>query len=199
MGFKDRSAGNWSFDARRGAPMTRTVVMAFRSALLVAVAALALPTLAHASDPLLSGYGSPGGGEQVVLGSKLLGNGGGGGGGGGPTASAPETLQAAPRPTQTPSAPGASAPEGAPAAPHGSTVTPGRSSGKTRRAARPADSRALPGAPPVVAYPAAAHDAGGLPFSGTDLAVLLGAAALLLVLAAALRRLTVPDGSSPAR
>jgi hypothetical protein len=45
---------------------------------LVALAAV-IPAAASAS-PLLSGYGGPGEGSQVILGSSLLGGGGGGGG-----------------------------------------------------------------------------------------------------------------------
>jgi len=44
-------------------------------------ALLVIPGVAYAGDSLLSGYGGPGGGEQVVLGSKLLPPGGGSGGG----------------------------------------------------------------------------------------------------------------------
>ena len=55
--------------------MHRTFTLTLLAALLL------VPAPALAGDSLLSGYGGPGGGEQVVLGSKLLPTGGGKGGG----------------------------------------------------------------------------------------------------------------------
>jgi hypothetical protein len=52
---------------------------------LLAVLAAALPAAAVA-NPLLSGYGGPGVGNQAILGSALLNGGGSTGGGSGPTA-----------------------------------------------------------------------------------------------------------------
>jgi hypothetical protein len=49
------------------------------SAGLLAAMVVATPVAAHA-NPLLSGYGGPGQGSQVILGSSLLGGPGGGGG-----------------------------------------------------------------------------------------------------------------------
>jgi hypothetical protein len=54
------------------------------SALAVAIALPVLVPAAALADSLLSGYGGPGAGNQVLIGSALL-NGPGGGGGGGPS------------------------------------------------------------------------------------------------------------------
>jgi len=171
--------------------------MVFRPVTLLCVLAAVLlaPAAAWASDPLLSGYGGPGGGEQVVLGSKLL---GGGGGGGGPAGGA--TLQAAPAPTRsTPAGDRATRGPGTP-----STTATDSASTSLTTTPHPSDQRSAPadvrpsGAPAVVPYPAGTQQAGMLPFSGGDLALLLGGAALLLLLAAALRRLTLSGGSRPA-
>jgi hypothetical protein len=85
--------------------MTSRVVMVGAMTLMVAVpAAVAAPAsvaaqpapapptapgapgAGHAQGPLLSGYGGPGSGEQVILGSSLIGRAGGGGGPGSPSA-----------------------------------------------------------------------------------------------------------------
>jgi hypothetical protein len=59
----------------------RTVAPIF---VLLAALAAAAPAVAQA-NPLLSGYGGPGVGNQAILGSALLNGGGGAGGGSGPT------------------------------------------------------------------------------------------------------------------
>jgi hypothetical protein len=80
--------------------MTRSHTITPKVTFVVAVALL-VPSAAQA-NPLLSGYGGPGQGSQVILGSKLIGppSGGGGGTGGSPSASGS---------TVTPSAPASSA------------------------------------------------------------------------------------------
>jgi hypothetical protein len=50
---------------------------------LVGLLALAVPTVAAANGPLLSGYGGPGAGEQAIIGSTLVGGSRGGHGSGG--------------------------------------------------------------------------------------------------------------------
>lgn len=67
------------------------------TAALLAVSCLfAAPVTAQASSTLLSGYGSPGEGNQAIIGSALIGGGGGGGGGStGSTGSGSTTVQAA--------------------------------------------------------------------------------------------------------
>jgi hypothetical protein len=66
--------------------MMRTTLLALLAA---AAATLAAPGLAQAvNDPLLSGYGGPGAGEQVVIGSSFSDPGGGGGSGGSGSGSA---------------------------------------------------------------------------------------------------------------
>ncbi len=71
------------------------------TAALLAVSCLyAAPVTARASSTLLSGYGSPGEGNQAIIGSALVGGGGGGGSAGstgstGSTGSGSTTVQAA--------------------------------------------------------------------------------------------------------
>jgi hypothetical protein len=169
---------------------------------------LAVPP-ARAEDPLLSGYAGPGGGDQAVLGSQLIGAGGKGGGGGGPSSGAGSA--AGSRSLQAP--PPAPAPSGAAASGSGSGSGSGASSGtsngkadRTGRsgakgsrgsARRPGSASSTPGAsarrpaPAIVAptYPSArASGAGALPFSGEDvLLALLGAGVVAAVAAATLR------------
>jgi hypothetical protein len=73
---------------------------------LLVVASLALAPAAAGASSLLSGYGGPGEGSQVVLGGHLIGGGGGGGGGtgggaGAGTSSSATGAAAAGVPTQT--------------------------------------------------------------------------------------------------
>jgi len=62
----------------QGRDMNRIVRIASTLALVGSVFVFA-PTVASAGSPLLSGYGGPGGGEQAILGSTLLGGSGSGG------------------------------------------------------------------------------------------------------------------------
>jgi hypothetical protein len=166
---------------------------------------LAVPP-ARAEDPLLSGYAGPGGGDQAVLGSQLIG-GAGKGGGGGPSSGAGSA--AGSRSLQAP--PPAPAPSGAAASGSGSGsgASSGTSNGKADRTGRsgakgshgsarhPGSASRTPGAsarrpaPAIAAptYPSArASGAGALPFSGEDvLLALLGAGVVAAVAAATLR------------
>ena len=95
------------------------------SAGLLAAIMVATPVAAHAS-PLLSGYGGPGQGSQLILGSSLLGGTGGGGAsaaGGASTAATRGGLGSASAPS--PSRSSASAVHGA----HGVVLRPRSSSG----------------------------------------------------------------------
>ena len=163
---------------------------------------------AGAEDPLLSGYAGPGGGDQAVLGSKLIGGAGGGGtssgSGGSGRAAVARSLQAAPA---TPSSGGAPVASGTPSSSSGSTRSgasegkaPSKRSGSKRSgpkssSRRPAGSGsgAAHGRPAAAAltptYPAArASEAGGLPFSGGDvLFTLLGAGVVAAVAVATIR------------
>jgi hypothetical protein len=163
---------------------------------------LLLPSGASA-DPLLSGYGGPGGGEQVVLGSTLVGgSGGGSGGSGGASGSGSgDSIRATPAPAPAPAASGASS-----AATPKSAGSAGRS-GATTRHQRPAPSApaatASPaavatGAPPVRVYPSRASDVGGLPLSGGDVLVAALALVALFLVGSGLRRLTGAVQDDPA-
>lgn len=161
--------------------------------------ALTLPVAsARASDPLLSGYGGPGGGEQVVL--------------GGSTVKSPKSSSGASAPAQDP----ATAPLDASAGASSSGTSSGSASGGsalTRKPQRKKSSSsasqpksdadedttqattttkpvALRGAPKVVAYPTRAGEVGGLPITAPGVLLLvLGVAAAALV-GLGLRRLS---------
>jgi hypothetical protein len=163
---------------------------------------LGLPAAASASDPLLSGYAGPGGGEQVVLGAGMVGGGGGGtsGGGGSATATADESLRAT-----TPAAAPAPAPSGT-----GKLAgTPGKrkngSSAASQHQKMPkaaeagstsATSTAVAGAPPVVAYPSRAGAVSRLPISAGGVLALVAAIAVFVLAAMGLRRLISPQVSA---
>lgn len=168
--------------------------------LVAVVTALGAPSGALA-DPLLSGYGGPGGGEQVLLGSKLTGGGGGGSGSSGPAA---RPLRAGPLPTAGSTGGGTLQP-GAGGGGAGSKAGSGgagkgggghRGSGGSNRSAG-GDQRP-PGAPPVVPYPAGTQGVSGLPLSGGDLGIGAAALAVLVLLVVALRRVADVDHSTPA-
>jgi hypothetical protein len=180
--------------------MIRKVLPATFALLLLAVPA------ARAEDPLLSGYAGPGGGDQAVLGSQLIG-GAGKGGGGGPSSGAgsaagSRSLQAAAPGSAAASGSGSGSGSGAGASSgtsNGKADRTGRSGAKGSRgsARRPGSASRTPGAsarrpaPAIAAptYPSArASGAGALPFSGEDvLLALLGAGVVAAVAAATLR------------
>lgn len=147
---------------------------------------LALAPAAHAagSDPLLSGYGGPGDGEQALLGATIIREAPGGGGGGTPTPAAPSAdalfEQADPTPAAAPDA-------GRPAA------RPDRR--PARRPQRPARERPAPTTAPKA--PAASVGTGGeavsapAPLAGRDLALLAAVLLGALALAGSARRLAV--------
>jgi hypothetical protein len=99
--FADRSCGmekvRQGCSSRRGDNVRQgSVRTRFRTIPVVVLfaAAMAAPAVAQA-DPLLSGYGGPGQGNQAILGSALLnGPSGGSSGGGGPAASGPANISA---------------------------------------------------------------------------------------------------------
>jgi hypothetical protein len=191
-----------------------------RAAAALVAALLAFPAAASAKDPLLSGYGGPGSGEQAVLGSQLLPAKGGGGGGtkGGTGASglrATTTAAAAATPSlaPTPSPQGTksaaakrraqqAAKRRAAANRDGKTSSSGHPTTTSSSAAATATAVGPAGAPPVIAYPSSARSAGGLPLSAGDLAFLAIAALVLALVGGMLRRLVsprrLPDGSGAA-
>jgi hypothetical protein len=175
---------------------------AVRRAVLPSLVLIAVsPASALAGDPLLSGYGGPGGGEQAVLGDKLLPP---SKGGGGSLQAQPATTGTGAAPTQLTTRPAAPATSGTgPASSGGSSRSGARGTGgasdRARRDANGSDaagrkagsSQAPLGAatPEIVTYPSSARGSGGLPLSGGDVAIgLLGALVLALV-ALGLRRL----------
>jgi hypothetical protein len=199
MKFEHQLAGNAVEQARNflgRKPFTSAMVRAITSTVLTV---LLLPAGAHAADPLLSGYGGPGGGEQVVLGSKLIDPPKGGGGASGRlrATAPPVAAQPAPATRTTPR------PSGNSGTSRGTKhARAHQGSGSNRKTAAPkAAPAATPGAPPVRAYPSRASDIGGLPLSGGD--VLLGLIALFVVgvVSVALRQVadTGPARSGPAQ
>ncbi|HEV7751680.1 MAG TPA: hypothetical protein VGO71_09055 [Baekduia sp.] len=113
----------------------------------VLLSTLALPTaaLAAGDDPLLSGYGGPGSGDQAVLGGGTIGGGGKGGGSGSSGGGAGGSLRAA-----TPSVPATPAPA-TPASPTTSSASSGgSSSAKHTKSAR--HHRAHPSTPAAATH-----------------------------------------------
>jgi hypothetical protein len=168
--------------------------------LLALVTVLALPAGARASDPLLSGYAGPGGGEQVVLGGTTVGSdktppSGGSGAtssAGGTNATAEQSLKAAP----TTSASGAASSSNLSRKPQRKKSSSSASKQKaddtsSTSATTTAPTAAIPsGAPVVVAYPTRAGEVGGLPVSAVGVLLgVLGLAALVLA-GLGLRRLS---------
>jgi hypothetical protein len=214
MKFEQPKAGNAEgrHASRLGiAAVLHSAHMAPRSRIrivLVALCALALfAAPARASDPLLSGYGGPGSGEQTLLGGGTVGGSGSSGSGSGgagaqqslrattpaPTASATGAASSdtGTTPTRKPSRKGSSSPSSGQAM-NGSKTSSGSSS--TASGSSPAT---RPGAPRAVAYPTRAGEVGGLPLSlGQALLVVLGVAALILAVLG-LRRLTGGPGDPP--
>lgn len=171
------------------------------SVLIVLVAGLAGGASAHA-DPLVSGYGGPGGADQSVLGSTLLPGGGGGGGGAGGGGSDSERTSI--RATSAPAVPGLTqAPRSgsrttAAARPGGSRSGQGRSSAgrpsanaptKARTQAGPPATRQAPRALAPATNTGANTSAGALPVPGSDLLIALAIAAGLGLAAFASARL----------
>jgi hypothetical protein len=208
MKFEQQMAGN--AEERHASHLEAPVVpfcqhMALRPpipVLLVALCALVLTAApARASDPLLSGYGGPGSGEQVLLGGGTV-------GGGGASSGAGQSLRATTPATAVAQAPATSSDTGAtvtrkPSQSSSSSSKSGHamngpttSSGSSAKA--PGSSSATPpGAPRAVAYPTRAGDVGGLPLSLVQaLLVVLGAAALILAIIG-LRRLSERSDDLP--
>jgi hypothetical protein len=180
------------------------------SAVLLAVLALPTAAMAAGDDPLLSGYGGPGSGDQAVLGGGLVGGGGGASGSYGAGGSG--SLRAV-----TPNAPASTATQSSGAGDSGTTAspsaTPGRhtSSGSGRHhgtkhqdataptapapsstASTPTAATATTDLPRLSTVPASAErsSAGGLPLSTSDLLLALVVALAIAALAVATRRLS---------
>lgn len=162
---------------------------------VIASGLLLLPAGASAADPLLSGYGGPGSGEQVVLGSKLLPakNGDGSLRRAAPAPPAPAAENSAPdseatAPAAAPAPPG-SAGGSAPASsssgvPESGTPVPAVAPGAGNAASDEAATLSVLSA----GYPTRAGEASGLPLSRTDLALLLAALAVVATVALVSRR-----------
>src|SRR5512147_3166846 len=99
MKFADHWAGNAGATVDVFLGRSATLLSMARLPTLALLTVLLLVTGRAAADPLLSGYGGPGGGEQVVLGSTVV---GGSGGSGGSSGSASASLRAAPAPAASP-------------------------------------------------------------------------------------------------
>jgi hypothetical protein len=163
--------------------------------LILAFALLGPPAVAAASDPLLSGYAGPGGGEQSVLGAEALGgavpgdSGSSGSAGGGVAMS--ESLRAtAPQASPQQNTSGATASELSTGR-HRSSVEhrARRGSHETKVSAATTASTLAP--PLAVSYPSRSTDGGGIPLlSGGSVAGLLGAMLTLVLLGLGLRRLS---------
>lgn len=157
------------------------------SVLIALAAALGGGASAHA-DPLVSGYGGPGGADQSVLGSTLLPGGGGKSGGSGSgservslrasSAQAVPGLTSAPRSTSPASA--ATRSNGRSAARQGRSSAGRPSSNASTKARTQAGAPAAHQAPRALApvtNTGASTSAGALPVPGSDLLIALAIAA----------------------
>jgi hypothetical protein len=171
--------------------------LATLTAVLLSVLVLPGAALAAGDDPLLSGYGGPGSGDQAVLGGGVVGGGGSGGSG------SSGSLRAA-----TPSVPATAAPATAPsAATTPTTPTTGTSSGKHTKNAAP--HRTHPSTPAARQHPSTESgtatklpalattptrvdrsSAGAFPLSTGDLLLALVVALAVAALAVATSRLS---------
>lgn len=144
--------------------------------------AVLLPATAGA-NPLLSGYGGPGQGDQAILGATLL-NTSGGGGGSSSSSSASSAESSAALTVQ----PGATKGQAKPAA-HPRRHGTARGSGRSQMKA--ASSETVPGGGPVRDLAATGSDSGGtLGLSGGDILYLLLALAALALTGGLTRQLT---------
>jgi len=144
----------------------------------IALSVFGLPGAAVA-NPLLSGYGGPGQGSQVILGGTLLNTPGGGSPGhtapaGGSTSEL--TVAATPHPSAAPSR--RSGPAQASGAPSGAT------------ASKPAATPPASAPPTLFQHASSGTSAGTLGLSSTELLLVLFALAALMLVAAATRQLT---------
>lgn len=165
--------------------------------------ALALPTAsAHAADPLLSGYGGPGAGEQVVLGGSTVGSTKGSSSTQDPGRA---SLKADATSAPAPSAPSASSGGSASTLTRtpqrkkpSSSASPPKSDDERQDATnRPTTTTATPpGAPEVVAYPTRAGAVGGLPVSASAVLLIVLGVAAATFLGLGLRRLSGSDRAS---
>jgi hypothetical protein len=172
--------------------MNRHRKIIFSAGLLMAIV-VATPVTAHAS-PLLSGYGGPGQGSQMILGSSLV-NGGsvnGPGGGGGQTAAAGEASTVATHGGSV-SAPAASASSSSASGVHAAhgVVLRRRSAS---RGAPAGTSRGAPGTYPTLARQASPPALG---VSENDLLYILLALGLLAFAGVLTRRFAYPRSGPP--
>jgi hypothetical protein len=175
--------------------------MPSRSPLIALLILLALPAAAHATDPLLSGYGGPGGGEQVVLGGGPVGGGGAGSGGARAAATGAESLRA----SSDGRGPGSALAPGAPAKltdkpQKRKSPSSAASQQKTMPNGTTTSTKTVPiGAPQAVAYPTRAGAVSGLPISAGGVLGLVAAIALFVLAALGLRHLSVGSEDAPRR
>lgn len=194
MSLQQRLAGNAhsSLPGTRGGASTR---MRTFISIITALAALAVPAVSSASDPILSGYGGPGNAEQAVLGAQLADPPSSGPGSGGAGATADDSLRAS---SSTSASSSSSSRRGS----SGTTTTKRSSSSSTSSSAT--SSQSSPGSgpaatPATVAYPTREGGTGGLPLDGPDLGLALLAFVALVLGGLGLRRLaaaTASDGPS---
>jgi hypothetical protein len=171
--------------------MNRHRKIIFSAGLLAAIV-FATPVSAHAS-PLLSGYGGPGQGSQMILGSSVLNGPGGGGGGQAAAAGEASTVDTNPGPVNSPAGSAPSSSVSVVHAAHG-VVLRQRSS----RGAPAGTSGGARGTYPST-YPALARQAAppALGVSENDLLYIVLALGMLAFAAVLTRRFTYPRSGPP--
>jgi hypothetical protein len=163
------------------------------SAGLLATIVFATSVTAHAS-PLLSGYGGPGQGSQMILGSSVLNGPGGGGGGRAAAAGEASTVATNPGAVNAPAGSASSSSVSVVHAAHGVVLRQRSSS----RGARAGTSGGAPGSYSST-YPALARQAAppALGVSENDLLYILLALGMLAVAGVLTRRFTYPRSGPP--
>jgi hypothetical protein len=198
MKFQQQSARNAQEQPRLSSgnpPMLKRSRPLPRIALLTSLILLVSPAGSFASDPLLSGYGGPGSGEQVVLGGSSV--------GGAPPASPSASGTAAGAPQSLKAA-------GAAPTPASGKTTTGTLTRKPQRTPSPSKhttsvgssskgSSTAPviGAPAVVAYPTRAGAVGRLPISMAGILLLVLTGGALALTGLGLRHLASRSGRRP--
>jgi hypothetical protein len=158
------------------------------TAALVVLAVAAVDPAASQANPLLSGYGGPGQGNQAILGSALLNTprgGSGGGSGGGSIAAVPRAAGGGEAPGSSSQPTGARLSGGQGAA--GARHKHGQASGKVGNASASGSRANTPSTPSRAA--AVRDSSQPLGMSGRDLVYLFLAAGALVVTAAVTRRM----------
>ena len=161
------------------------------SAGLLLAAAACMPVAAHA-NPLLSGYGGPGQGNQAILGATLLNGSGGGGSSGAAAAASSRGYVSGEGTSTTGAARGGSQAAGSPKASGGASSRPARAVHRQSSTARRQDPESIYRA----LEKSSSASAGGSPaLSGSEVALIASALVALATMGVVTRRIARPKAA----